>query len=106
MQSAVIMNKKPLANCPGCKLLVKKLEDDFEIKIQPSGLPQLINSITREDNDLRLQLSKVRHNYTVMDAQNTKETVLLNLEVEQAESELESLLAELRQALDQQETGD
>jgi hypothetical protein len=106
MQSAVIMNKKPLANCPGCKLLVKKLEDDFEIKIQPHELPSLINSVTREDHELKLQLSKLRHSYTVMDAQNSKETILLSLEVEQAEAELETLLAELKKALEDQETGD
>ena len=65
------MNKRPLANCPGCKLLVKKLADDFDIKITPNELPSLINSVIQEDNEVKQNLSKVRHNYTVLDAEKT-----------------------------------
>lgn len=93
------MNKKPLANCPGCKLLVQKLADDFDIKIAPNELPSLINSVIQEDNEVKQKLSKVRHNYTVLDAEKTKETILLSLEVQQAEEELEKLMQELREEL-------
>ena len=97
------MSKKPLANCPGCKLLVKKLEDDFEIKVTPKEIPSLINSVTKEDDDLKQKLSRVRHNYTVMDAEKTKENVLLSIELKQAEEELESLIKELREEMSKQE---
>ena len=96
------MNKKPLANCPGCKLLVKKLEDDYHIKIKPNEIPTLINSVAKEESDLRKKLSDSRNKYTLLDAQMNKQTILLTLEVNNAELELEKLLLELKDQISKQ----
>ena len=88
------MSKKPISKCPGCKLLVTKLEQDYGRLIEADDLPRLVNQLKDKDEELKRKLQALRRDYTTMDASMTKENVFLSMEVAESEKELENMLKE------------
>lgn len=94
-----MQNKKGLKDCPGCQLLVTKLEQEYNIRMEPDQIPQFVKSLINTNQELKEELSMHKKLYAYMDAENTKENVLLSLEVQEAERELAELKVQLEKEL-------
>lgn len=92
--------RKGLRDCPGCKLVVAKLADDYAVDLQPDDIPALVHSLTAQDAQLRDELAAQRRSLTHLDAEKTKENTLLSIELWEAERLLQQLSDELRNELD------
>lgn len=91
--------KKGLKDCPGCKLLVTKLAEDYDVKLKPDDLPAYVQSLNEEEALLKEELAKQRRAFTHMDAEKTKENAFLAMELYEAERELQELSAQLQNLL-------
>lgn len=98
--------KKGLKDCPGCKLLVTKLAEDYDVKMNPDDIPTFMQTLNDEDSQLKQELARQRRAYTHMDAEKTKENAFLTMELYEAERQLQELSAELQKALDESQVAD
>lgn len=93
--------KQGLKDCPGCKLLVTKLAEDYDVKLKPDHITTFVQKLNDEDSQLKQELARQRRAYMHMDAEKTKENAFLAMEVYEAEKQLQELTAELQKALSQ-----